>query len=197
MSIIRFGKEYDESAWLIEKSTTVCECAARIVDLIVESKIEKDVKEKIYAELYPLVYDATKILSFAYENLDMWQPEVRDEICTKGTKGLVEWGKTHGIAFRGLSIADKPFSTERIYKGRKFIFTKQNDDTWIIEQFSLDDAWIGRDTHIHRLYIDKKSMSDFIRRQLLKLDLKSPHPIEKFYQSLVGSFDNPDISDST
>ena len=99
--------------WLVEKSEIAGLCAARLVDKINQLPISHELREHLFIELQPLLYDLTKIISYVNDSDGSWHADVAKRILEQGTTGF------KNFMSRGREFSENGgfISRKDIYKG--------------------------------------------------------------------------------
>lgn len=71
--------------WLVEKSEVAGLCASRLIDKINELPISRELREHLFIELHPLLYNLTKIISSVNDSANSWDANVAERILGQGT----------------------------------------------------------------------------------------------------------------
>lgn len=67
MTIRSRNYPYNMAPWVAEKSEHICEAACSLVDQIRELTIPQEQREALLRDLHGLLYDATKLVEYAYD----------------------------------------------------------------------------------------------------------------------------------
>lgn len=79
---------YNMAPWLAEKSEHICEFTCLLVDRIKLLPLAEDQKKDLLNQLHPILYDATKIIEYAYDTeIPAWTPEEAERMLKLGPRG--------------------------------------------------------------------------------------------------------------
>lgn len=88
MSIRSRNFPYNMAPWLAEKSEHICEFTCILVDNIKSSPMTEEQKKALIDQLHPILYDATKIVEYAYDtDLPAWTPGEAQRMLEHGIRG--------------------------------------------------------------------------------------------------------------
>ena len=105
---------YDMGSWLEEKSQNVLKALSymhQAISSCAEGMIAKEIEEDLMQWLYPALYDATKILSFASGG--HWTPGDRELMIREGLTGLEKVLKEYGLLAETTAEREKAIEQTR------------------------------------------------------------------------------------
>lgn len=77
--------------WLAEKSESICEFSCRVAEKVKALKISDDQKNELLNNLHPVLYDATKIVEYAYDtDIPAWDADAAQRMLETWCTGLQE-----------------------------------------------------------------------------------------------------------
>src|SRR5690242_6558157 len=75
--------------WLAEKSETICDSLAALGHELNSIEVTPEVRDRLMSDLYGALYDATKIVEYAYDTeLVAWTPCDAKKILDEGPNGV-------------------------------------------------------------------------------------------------------------
>ncbi len=95
--------------WLVEKSEVAGLCAAQLVDKINQLPISPELREHLFVELHPLLYNLTKIISLVNDAGDSWDANIAKRLLEQGTTGFRNYmSRVHEFSEHGgfISLRD-------------------------------------------------------------------------------------------
>ena len=89
MTIRSRNHPFNMASWLAEKSEHICESVCTVAEMIEDLPITEGIKKDLLFYLHPALYDATKIIEYAYDtDLPAWNPDVAQEVLEQGNQGF-------------------------------------------------------------------------------------------------------------
>ncbi len=89
MTIRSRNHPFNMASWLAEKSEHICENLCAVAEKVKALPITDEQKEDLMFFLHPALYDATKIVEYAYDtDLPAWDPDVARDMLAHGNQGF-------------------------------------------------------------------------------------------------------------